>query len=186
MGVLRNIRSKVKHCVWRIMAKAAAGSQMEFGPIKVFFCLFELDRGRVNRQLRAMEDARKLFTCPSADRYRQLLFAHVHEIIVADAARDKYEAGEGFVLLRYAPGHTDNYVYLASRLVEIASLMASQSDRLPTDERNRRAREAQLDFLSGFPEACSVSMWLTQSREESQAASGAASGDVPVEGGGHQ
>lgn len=162
--MLHSVRVKLSRYLWRLVRNMADGPQTSLGPIKIMFCFVNHNDAWIPRQLSAVKGAESLLTNDLAERFRKLVFDAVEEIIFCNTGHDKYEASEHRVFLRYAPEYTDNYIYLASRLVEIASLMETQYSGHPSAERVRAAREQQVAFLALFPDASPVKEWIIASR----------------------
>lgn len=162
------IRRGISRFIWRRLLRGPDGPRMDFGSTRIYFYSANRDKEWIETQMDAMKNAGALLMGERADNYRRLLLEQVHEIIVADAGRDKFDAREHHVFLRYVPNYTDNYVYLASRLVEIASLMSSQHTSIPRKERHRNARAMQADFLALFAGASEIREWLLRSQDDSR------------------
>jgi hypothetical protein len=107
------------------------------------------DPSWVQCQRTAVIEAFEILGSSSAAVYFTDIRMSIRRVIFGDTGKDKYEHRLGYVFVRCKPGITDDPIYLASRLVQLSSLMAS-SNAKPSDA-VYQAYKRQLEFLALLP-----------------------------------
>ena len=162
MNILNRFREKSSKWLWQFLLRLANDDIEKLGPIEVYFCAHH-DNSWLQSQKLAIKEAEKLLLHDLAVKYKQVVFGEITNVIFRDAGNEKYDAKSKCVIMKYEPDLSDNYIYLASRLIEIATLMKNQySNNISQEDRCRDAKEQQLAFLSLFPEADKIRDWVTK------------------------
>lgn len=158
MKFVEYIRGRMLRLQVKAVTVLGKGSQHDTKPMDVYYlgCSEQV----VESMRRTLNESHNLLLRANLALYRELVATNINMVVCFEvkAARDYY--ADGVVIFVYRAGFTDNHIYIAALLVQLAQTMKCLADGLARDPSKREGVLMRQSFLRAIPEAQGMMTWF--------------------------